>query len=166
MSTQPVAAPPAEVPIHVPAGSGEQVWWIEGTLTVKLAAEQTRGQIGMWEFAARRGAASPLHVHGREDEYFVLTEGEASFFIGEQRIDAGPGDVVFLPRKIPHAYLVTSETARMMVMVTPGGQEAFFIDVGVPVAAGEPAVAPAREAMAAGIVRHGGRVMGPPPTLD
>jgi hypothetical protein len=53
----------------------------------------------------------------------------------------------------------------MMVIVTPAGQEAFFTDVGAPVVAGEPAVAPAREAMAEAIVHHGGRVVGPPPTL-
>ena len=58
------------------------------------------------------GAASPLHAHHREEECFFVAEGEARLFVGDQRIDARAGDLVALPRDAPHAYLITSPTAR------------------------------------------------------
>jgi hypothetical protein len=41
-------------------------------------------------------------------------DGEARFVLGDERIDAGAGDAVLLPRDVPHAYLVTSQTARLV----------------------------------------------------
>lgn len=151
---------------HVPAGAHE-VWWLDSTVDVKLTAAQTDGHLGMWLWDARCGAAAPLHVHHREDEQFLVVDGQIRFFIGEQRIDARPGDLVFLPREVPHAYLVTSETSRGVGSATPGGFEAFFIELGAPVEPGAPAAPPpAIEAMAAAAARRGIEILGPPPTLD
>ena len=155
-------------PFHAIAGSGlQEVWWIGGRVSIKATGAQTGGRLGTWEFHARRGAATPMHVHHREDEYFVVVEGTASFFVGDERFDASSGDFVFLPREIPHAYLITSEWARVIGMVTPAGHESFFTELGTPVVPGEPeAPPPSVEAMAAGMVRHGGEILGPPPTLE
>ena len=109
-----------------------EVWWIDGRVTVTLATDA----IGMWISEARRGAASPLHVHEREDEQFLVLEGEVGFVIGDERAIAGPGQSVFLPRGVPHAYVVLSETARVVGSATPGGFEAFFTELGTPVVAG------------------------------
>jgi quercetin dioxygenase-like cupin family protein len=154
--------------LAVPAGRGtREVWWIGGKVLIKLTAAESGGALGVWEFDAALGAATPVHVHRREDEHFVVVEGSARFLVGDQRIDAGPGDYVFLPRDVPHAYLITSERARVIGMVTPGGMEAFFTDVGAPVVAGEPqAPPPDRELMARTLTRYGNELLGPPPGLD
>lgn len=153
-------------PFHAAAGS-RAVWWLDSQVDIKLTRSQTDGHLGMWTFQARRGAASPMHVHHREDEQFLLVEGQARFIIGEQRLDAGPGDLVFLPREIPHAYLITSETARGIGSVTPGGFEAYFTDLATPVRTGEPEPSPPSiEAMADGAPRYGIEIVGPPPTLE
>ena len=152
--------------VHVPAGTHE-VWWFDGKVDVKLTAAQTDGQLGMWGWVAQRGAASPLHVHHREDEQFVLIDGQIRFIIGEQRLDAHAGDAVFLPRGIPHAYLITSETARAIGTVTPGGFESFFTELGTLVIPGTPAAPPPTiEAITATAQRYGSETLGPPPTLD
>jgi quercetin dioxygenase-like cupin family protein len=144
-----------------------QVWWIDSLVDVKLTASLTDGHVGLWYWLGRRGAASPLHVHHREDEQFLVVDGRIRFFIEDERIDAGPGDLVFLPREIPHAYLVTSETAKAVGMVTPGGFEAFFTDVGAPVRADETSGPPPETAaMVDAALRHGVEVLGPPPALD
>lgn len=134
---------------------------------MKLTAAQTDGHIGMWLWVARRGAAAPLHVYHREDEQFLVMDGQIRFFIGEQHIDAQPGDLVYLPREVPHAYLVTSETSRGVGTATPGGFESFFTELRAPVKPGAPeAPPPAIEDMAAAAARRGIEILGPPPTLD
>jgi quercetin dioxygenase-like cupin family protein len=148
------------------AGSN-QVWWFDSVVDVKLTASLTDGHVGLWYWIGRRGAASPLHVHHREDEQFLVVDGQIRFFIEDERIDAGPGDLVFLPREIPHAYLVTSDTVKAVGMVTPGGFEAFFTDAGAPVVAGETSgPPPGTAAMVDAALRHGVEVLGPPPALD
>ena len=151
---------------HVPAGAHE-VWWLDSTVDVKLTAAQTDGHLGMWLWVARRGATAPLHVHHREDEEFLVIDGEVRFILGDQRLHAHAGDLVFLPREVPHAYLVTSETARAVGSATPGGFESFFAELGTPVEPGASAPGPPSvEAMAAAATRRSIDILGPPPTLD
>ena len=79
----------------------------------------------------------------------------------------GVHGVAVAPRGVPHAFLVTSETARAVGSATPGGFESFFAELGTPVQPGAPAAAPpAIEAMAAAAARRGIDTLGPPPTLD
>ena len=66
-----------------------------------------------------RGSGPPLHVHHNEDETFYVLEGEVTIFVGDERIDLEAGDYCFGPRGIPHAYLVRSERARMLVTISP-----------------------------------------------
>ncbi len=42
---------------------------------------------------ATRGSGSPLHVHRNEDEWFYVTEGELTFWVGGQVITAGAGSL-------------------------------------------------------------------------
>jgi mannose-6-phosphate isomerase-like protein (cupin superfamily) len=46
----------------------------------------------------------PMHIHHCEDEEGVVTAGTLSAQIGRQRVDAGPGQVVRLPRGVPHRW--------------------------------------------------------------
>jgi mannose-6-phosphate isomerase-like protein (cupin superfamily) len=115
-----------------------------------------------------RGGAPPLHVHHREDETFYVLEGKISVLVGEERFEAGPGDFVFGPRGVPHAFLVRSERAKFLVTFTPAGIERFFADVAVPVA-GKPApdpVAPDVDAWTRRMADFEIEIVGPPPTLD
>jgi quercetin dioxygenase-like cupin family protein len=165
MSSQ-AASDALATPRHIPAGT-DKVWWFGGTVAVQLTGADTGGRFGMWLWDAQRGATAPVHVHRREDEYFLVVAGRAVLFVGDERIDAGPGDLVVLPRGIPHAYLVTSETARLVGMASPGGFESFFSELGTPVVDGEPPAAPPDPAlMARTAALHGVEMLGPPPTLD
>lgn len=148
------------------AGSRE-VWWLQSRVDVKLTAAQTGGHVGLWYWIAQRGAAAPMHVHSREDEQFLIVEGSARFVVGGERFDVGEGDLIFLPRTIPHGYVVSSRTARLLGMVTPGGFEGFFADLGRPVQPGERSgPAPEVAEMARVAPRYGVEVLGPPPLLD
>jgi len=49
------------------------------------------------------GEGPKLHIHPY-DELLTITEGRARCTVGDQTIDAGPGDIVFGPANIPHGY--------------------------------------------------------------
>jgi hypothetical protein len=42
--------------------------------------------------------AAPLHRHRREDEYSYVLEGRMGALLGDDLLEAGPGDLVFKPR--------------------------------------------------------------------
>lgn len=49
------------------------------------------------------GQGPRLHVHPY-DETFVILEGRARFFVGDEVVDAGAGEVVFGPKAVPHRF--------------------------------------------------------------
>lgn len=50
------------------------------------------------------GVGPVLHVHPY-DEVFVVTQGRARFFVGDQVIDAEAGETVLGPAGVPHRFV-------------------------------------------------------------
>ena len=92
----------------------------------------TDGRVAVIHHLAPRGAGSPLHVHHREDEWFYVTEGELTFWVGGQVIAAPAGSFVYGPRDIPHTFEVTSDEARFLLVTEPAGFEGFMRAAAVP----------------------------------
>jgi quercetin dioxygenase-like cupin family protein len=159
--TQQTSQTQALDPVAVRAGEGEARWWFQGLAVIRATAADTGGQLTIVEVTEPPGAEAPLHVHHREDEAFWMVEGQATFQVGGQVIEAGPGDFLFGPREIPHRWS-TDSGARLLYLLSPGGFEALIREVGVP--AGERTVPPADlvpPADAADIVaRHGNEILG------
>ena len=44
------------------------------------------------------------HVHTHEDEAIYVTHGTLTVEVGEQRYEAGPQSLVWLPREVPHVF--------------------------------------------------------------
>lgn len=49
------------------------------------------------------GGGPPLHAHPY-DEVFVIVEGRARFYVGDQIVEAEAGDVVLGPKGVPHRF--------------------------------------------------------------
>src|SRR5947208_15288781 len=45
-----------------------------------------------------RALAAPLHLHTREDEYSFVLQGRMGALLGDDVVEAGPGDLGFKPR--------------------------------------------------------------------
>lgn len=104
-----------------------------GVYRIVTAAAETQGRIFAIEAFEPPGGGPPLHVHGREDEYFLVLEGEVSFYIDGRVIRAEAGESAFVPRGAQHCFRNTSSRpARLLVLFTPGAIEGFF-DYGLPV---------------------------------
>jgi len=154
---------------RIAAGEGvHDIWWKTGRITVKATGDQTGNAFAQFEVDDPRGSGPPLHVHRNEDETFYVLEGQVTMFVGDERIDLDAGDYCFGARGIPHAYLVRSERARMLVTISPSGSEQLFVGLGVPVTGAEPptdAVMPPLDEMVRLFARYGAEILGPPPSL-
>jgi quercetin dioxygenase-like cupin family protein len=119
-----------------PRQSGmNETWWYGGLMEIKARAEDTGGALGVVEGRfPYKGYGPALHVHSREDEAIFVLEGQLRFRVGDDEFVAGPGTCVWQPRGVPQAFSVESESARVLIVFTPGGLERMFADGGIPVA--------------------------------
>src|SRR5215212_9869084 len=119
------------VPAITAQEAGESIWFGGGLVTFKLTSEQSGGVLCVIEHAASRGKRTPLHLHADHDETVYILEGELLLHIAGVEHTAGAGAVVWIPRGVPHAFLVASELARSLWVTTPGGaMEAFYRQAG------------------------------------
>jgi mannose-6-phosphate isomerase-like protein (cupin superfamily) len=74
-----------------------------------------------------RALAAPLHLHEREDEYSFVLEGRMGALLGDEVVEAGPGDLVFKPRNQWHTFWnAGDEPCRILEIIAPAGFEHFF----------------------------------------
>jgi len=100
-----------------------------GTIGVvfKLFGEQTNGQVSIVEHPFPVGACVPPHMHTREDEYSIVTEGEIGFRSGDREVVLGAGGYITKPRGETHAMWNAGRApARMIEIISPAGFEHFF----------------------------------------
>jgi len=148
----------------------EHQWlgWASGReMAVVLDAAITGGQLTVVDVHARRGDATPVHVHSRDDEAFLLLDGAMTVWVGEQRSQVSPGGVAFLPRQLPHAIRFDIPSRALILSVPAGPQENIFRAAGWDLTRPAPAgrvISPevGREAAE----RNGVTLTGPPPELD
>lgn len=143
------------------------LWFLGALAQVRLGGEQTDRAYSLVENLVRRGTGSPVHVHDREDETFFVLDGELRVLVGEEDHRAGPGTVAVLPRRLPHAYVALSETARFITLHVPAGFERFAAEVGTPagslVLPPEPDRPPDQAALVAAAARHHIAILAPTP---
>src|SRR3954449_6993426 len=74
-----------------------------------------------------RALAAPLHMHTREDEYSYVLEGRMGALLGDDVVEAGPGDLVHKPRNQWHTFWnAGDEPCRILEIISPAGFEHFF----------------------------------------
>jgi mannose-6-phosphate isomerase-like protein (cupin superfamily) len=81
-----------------------------------------------------RALAAPLHLHTREDEYSFVLEGRMGALLGDDVVEAAPGDLVYKPRNQWHTFWnAGDEPCRILEIISPAGFERFFqelVDMG------------------------------------
>ena len=113
--------------------------WFADELTA--AATTSTGQVALVERAVREGHMPPLLRRPEAETYRVL-EGEVAFFVGNDMVWAGPGDVVVAPCGVARTFRVVSPEARWLVLTQVRSLER-FADFGRAVS--PPLPAPARD---------------------
>ncbi|MCF1710235.1 cupin domain-containing protein [Tabrizicola sp. J26] len=101
--------------------------FLNGRFDLKVSARETGGALCVFDTVRTESGGPPLHIHFDQDEWFFVLEGEFILRVGEVTHRLGPGDSVFGPRGIPHAFANLSERARLVVLFQPAGtMEDFF----------------------------------------
>jgi quercetin dioxygenase-like cupin family protein len=100
----------------------ENSTWYKGILISQLAgSSDTDDSFDFVESKMKKGTEPPPHVHDREDEFFYILAGEIKVFANNRIFTVAAGESVFLPKKVPHAYLIESDECHVLAMMTPGG---------------------------------------------
>ena len=110
---------------------GERVHF--GGLGVRFMIEgaQSGGNFALFEHPiGSRVLAAPMHTHRYEDEYTYVLEGEIGVQVGDEVRVARPGDLVFKPRGVPHAFWNAGDTpARALEVISPASFERYFAEI-------------------------------------
>lgn len=94
---------------------------------LKVSAQDTSGELSIFEYQGSEKGGPPLHVHPNQDESFYIAAGEYLFQCGEEKFTLGKGDMIFLPRGVPHTFAQLTDQGRMLFFFQPSGKmEDFF----------------------------------------
>lgn len=104
---------------------GERIKLGEGyPVDCKVSGKDTKGAMCIFEFTT----GWPHHLHHDQDEWVYIVDGDWQFLVGSERFRVGPGECVFIPRKVPHGLSPTNgETGKIIHVFQPAGtMEEFF----------------------------------------
>jgi quercetin dioxygenase-like cupin family protein len=75
------------------------------------------------------GSWTVPHVHRESEESFYVLDGSFVFTLGDEERSTGPGSFVWVPRGTRHQMRVGEGGGRLLVLWTPAGLEAMFIEL-------------------------------------
>ena len=111
------------IPGVVRAGEGDRHNVLGHTLAFKTTTSELAGGGLLWELISPPGTMVPPHVHTVEDEFIYVAEGELEVLVGEQKLTAGAGDLIKMPKNVPHGIWQKGAAAtRTLWVVVPAGK--------------------------------------------
>jgi quercetin dioxygenase-like cupin family protein len=142
------------------------------TYRLLLTGTQTGGAYAMIDMLVPPGGGPILHEHAGFHETFYVLDGEVRFQFEDKTLTAKKGQLVSIPQGGGvHCFKnVSTADARMLCTVVPAGLDAFFLEVGKPVAPGAPLpphqMGPDEQQRAKAIAERYGQKLYPPDYFD
>lgn len=132
------------------------------TLDIKISGKDTDSDLSVFEQTGLTPKGGPpLHIHPNQDEWFYIVDGEYLFQVGTDKYQLKPGDTIFLPRNVQHAFVQLTEKGKVIVSYLPAGKmEDFFATTD------KWTSPPTKEEIAKVFADHDMKVVGPPLTVD
>jgi mannose-6-phosphate isomerase-like protein (cupin superfamily) len=152
------------------------------TLTAPFVVQRDASMPGPWQILAggdrtvgavmfgearlpARSVGPGLHVHSREDEAVFVISGVMTFLVGDRRFQAGSGELVWLPRQVPHTFAnLDDQPVWAFGVATPAGLEGMFAEQAEYFASLQGPPDPERIRQIGD--RYGVRALGPPIDLE
>src|SRR5579872_2335915 len=96
----------------------------------KVSLRDTHGAMSVFEFTG--SSSGPRHLHREQDEWIYVVVGELEIELDGERRHLSPGESVFIPRNVKHAWAAAGDNpARIIDIYQPAGKiEDFFRQVG------------------------------------
>jgi mannose-6-phosphate isomerase-like protein (cupin superfamily) len=87
---------------------------------VRTAADTGGELLVMDDVWTRPGHRTPPHVHPEMEERWEVVSGRAAFRVGDEEVEAGPGETVVAPPGTPHvAWNPTADEVRLRIEMRP-----------------------------------------------
>lgn len=97
----------------------------------KIRSRDSGGAISIVEHPFSVGTITAPHKHSNEDEYSIVLEGQIGFRSDDEEVVLGAGSYIIKPRGQMHAMWNAGDTAgRIIEIISPGGFEDYFSDLG------------------------------------
>ena len=144
-------------PRLIPPDGGKSVELLTIGARMMAWTEETGGGFSLVEHPMPpRALAAPVHRHSREDEYSYVLEGRMGALLGDDTVFAEAGDFVFKPREQWHTFWNAGDVpCRILEIISPGGFEHFFDELGTAMAAAAEDDPPDPQALAELGARYG-----------
>jgi len=108
-------------------------------MEIRATGAETGGAFSLVSISvAPRGFAPLPHVHGKEDECFVVIAGELEFLVGDHVERLGAGGTLLVPRGVLHQFRNPFDAEARMVFFHAPALDGFFVELGELAAQGPP----------------------------
>jgi quercetin dioxygenase-like cupin family protein len=131
-------------------------------LDIKISGKDTENDISVFEQTGLTpNGGPPLHIHPSQDEWFYVIEGDYIFQCGDEKFNLKPGDTIFLPRNVQHAFAQLTDKGKMIVSYLPAGKMEDFFAV-----TDKWTSPPTKEEITKIFAEHDMKVVGPPLKIE
>lgn len=118
------------VHVNVESPGLQHISLVGDTYTVLVSGDDTADAYTLIDMLVPNGGGPPPHRHDFE-EMFVVLDGEIEVELRGTTSTARTGDVVNVPSNAPHRFVNRRpETAHLLCMCSPAGQERYFTLIG------------------------------------
>jgi mannose-6-phosphate isomerase-like protein (cupin superfamily) len=139
-----------------------KIWGLIPLATKVSATKDTAGEMFIFEHRDMGKGGPPRHVHHEQDEWFYVVAGEYAIEVGEDKFRLKPGDSLFAPRKVPHAWAhIGEQRGTLLTIVSPAGTFEEFIRETT-----THATLPTPREIELAFEAHGMKIVGPPLPVD
>jgi quercetin dioxygenase-like cupin family protein len=102
---------------------------------IHLAGEETGGAFCLLVDHPPAGWSLPAHRHANEAETIHIVEGDFELQLGGKQVELSAGETVHIPKGVVHSGTnIGRQAGRRIVVFSPAGIEAFFLETGAPTA--------------------------------
>jgi quercetin dioxygenase-like cupin family protein len=97
----------------------------------KMGGDEVEGLFDYFEIRVGYLDGPPLHIHSIQHETFHIIEGHLTVKVGDNLVEAHPGDFLYIPKGVVHTYanLTEGTIARAVGNLSPGGFDKFVAEL-------------------------------------
>lgn len=87
--------------------------------------EMSGGSLVSFIHDAPPGTGVPMHIHRDDDECLYVIDGELIAQLGDEKLEARQGDIVYMPKSISHGFRITGESMSKVLSPTSDSEKMF-----------------------------------------
>ena len=119
--------PKQEAFVDTPRGANHLIAACGERARTRVSHRQTRGKLSVVEFRCPLNFGPPRHLHREDDEVLIVRQGVIAIWLPDRTMLARSGDLVYLPRRVAHAWCaIGTEEPILEIITAPGHFESWL----------------------------------------